>query len=44
MPLTVNGIPLDEKDVVEEMARLKPKHDEVFRSVSLEERDQQLRA
>ncbi len=44
MPLTVNGIPLDEKEVVEEMARLKPKHDEVFKSVSEDEREEQLRA
>ncbi len=39
----MNGIPLDENEVAEEIARLRPKHDEVFKSVSEDEREEQLR-
>lgn len=44
MALYVNDIPLDEQEVADEIARLKPKHDEVFRSVDEKERGDQLRA
>ncbi len=44
MFLTVNGMPLDEREVAEEIARLRPKHDDAFRSVPGKEREEQLRA
>ncbi len=44
MPLYVNDIPLSEQEVYEEKNRLRPKHEEVFQSLSEQEREQQLRA
>src|SRR3989304_8679833 len=43
MLLTVNNERITEQQIADEIARLKPKHDEIFRDLDETERDRQLR-